>query len=153
MNTRSKVVELSGHTFQINRLPADAGSFIFMRLLGVSVRMQANEPERADKKESTETLEQARITGEMRVRAMTFSVFSGGIAFDEYRFIQRACMESTYIVQQRAGASFPLPIMADGRWTADGAAVESNVGLVMKLTTEVLVFCFSDFFDESAPGI
>jgi hypothetical protein len=44
-----------------------------------------------------------------------------------------------------------MPIMSDaGEWTKDGQAVVDDVQLLMNLTTEVLVICFSDFFEQGS---
>lgn len=159
MNTRSKVVDLVGLKFEVRKLLPDAGSFIFMRMLGISMRMAtavtsgAQTPAPAPTPEEAKEL-LAKTTGEMRVRALAFSVFSGGISFEDFRFIQEHCMQVVSIIKEREGVDFPLPIMTlDGTWTPDGAAVRENVSLVMQLTTEVLVLCFSDFFAESSPGL
>jgi len=152
MITRSKVVELSGKKFEIRRLPADTGSFIFMRMLGISMRSvaQSRESEHVAK-ERAEPTEATPISGEMRVRALSFAVFSGDIAFDDFKFIQAACMKS---VSKFNAEDMPIPIMTDnGLWTPAGEDIVANVGLLTRLTTEVLIFSFSDFFDESGPGL
>lgn len=160
MQTRSKVVEASGHKFQIRRLPPDAGSFIFMRMLGTSMRMASSVDEKEKKpsaqKESSKESKVAltETSGEMRVRALSFSVFSGGISFEDFKFIQDNCMKVASIVETRSGVEFPLPIMSDeGTWMPEGELVADDVGLVMKLTTEVLILCFADFFAESSLGL
>ncbi len=157
MITRSKVVEFSGYRFRVNRLPPDAGSFIFMRMLGTSMRMNANtvSTSGASKKQTEEEQKElSNITGEMRVRALAFGVFSGSISFEDFKFIQEHCMKVVSIITERAGEDFPLPIMdGQGAYTPDGLPVAEDVSLVTKLTTEVLVLCFTDFFEESSPGL
>ena len=159
MQTRSKVVEASGRKFQVRRLPPDTGSFIFMRMLGVSMRMTASAAEEKKQPIQSESSEEAKKTsesvdGEAQVRALAFVVFSGGISFEDFKFIQNNCMKVVSVVEEREGVIFPLPIMNDaGIWTAEGASVENDVGLVMKLTTEVLILCFADFFAGSSPGL
>jgi hypothetical protein len=157
MQTRSKVVELSGNRFQIRRLPPEVGSFIFLRMLGVRMRSMENVQAPQQKQEETvaaEAKKEEKITGEMQVRALSFSVLTGGIGFEDFKFIQTSCMKAAALIQERAEVDFPMPIVTDaGLWTAEGEVVASNVGLVMQLTTEVLIFCFADFFEGSGPGL
>lgn len=151
MHTRSKVVELSGYKFRIHKLPPEVGSFILMRLLGVSMRMAASsEPVKKDEQPKQQEVE---ISGEMKVRAITFSVFSGGLSFEDFKFIQEHCMKVVSVVKVREDVEFPLPVMlADGSYTPDGSFIADSITLITKLTTEVLVLCFADFFEESSPG-
>lgn len=161
MHKRNKTVELGGNKFQIRRLPTEMGSFIFMRMLGVSMRASALAAEERQSKpvkkivEPTEpTVEQTKPDGEAQVRALSFSVFSGGMGYDDFKFIQAGCMKCTSIVEVREGIEFPMPIMDDvGNWTSSGESISDDVGLIMRLTTEVLIFCFSDFFDGSGLGL
>lgn len=152
MNTRSKVVELGGARFEVRRLPPEVGSFIFMRMMGASMRMESP-VENGEKQAEDPGKPKIEVTGEMRVRALTFAVFSGNISFDDFKFIQDACMRVVSKMEVNAGQEFPMPIMADnGRWTQNGQEVYESVGLVTQLTAEVLVFCFSDFFNGSSPA-
>lgn len=157
MQKRSKIVELFGSKFQVRKLPPDAGSFIFMRMLGLSMRMQAEEPETSKKEEPEESVDvvpQPQLDGETRVRALVFGVFSNGASFADVKFIQDQCMLSAAIIQERQGVDFPLPIIKkDGTWTPEGEVVADNFALLMQLTTEVLVLCFADFFEASSPGL
>lgn len=161
MQARIKVVELGGKRYQLRRLPPDVGSFIFMRMMGLSMRASQVEAEKAqaqslkaryasklDTKPTPETPKlPEKITGEMRVRALTFSVFSGGVSFEDFQFIQRACIQTVGRIDTHSGQEFPMPIMQDtGQW-ADMDVAE-DVGLVMQLTTEVLIHSFASFFDE-----
>jgi hypothetical protein len=152
--SRSKAVELKGLSFELRRLLPEVGSFIFMRMMGMNMRMAQENAERAAPKSEQQSTEDAMpaepISGELRVRALAFSVFAGGIAFDDFKFIQSACLKS---VSRKNDAGLYMPIMSDGGvWTGDGKEVRDDVGLVMQLTTEVLIFCFADFFEETSPG-
>jgi hypothetical protein len=155
MQTRSKVVDLSGNKFHVRRLPPEVGSFILMRMIGVRMRSADAAPvaQKAESEQAAPPVASEKINGEMQVRALAFSVFSGGVSFDDFKFIQNSCMKVVSIVKEHAGNEFPMPIVTDeGVWTADGAPVAENVGLIMQLTTEVLIFCFADFFDTSGTG-
>jgi hypothetical protein len=153
MQTRSKVVELSGKKFEVRRLPADVGSFIFMRMMGIGIRNLSETPQAA--KPAEQPVVETKMTGEMRVRAMFFTVFSGNISFEDFKFIQNACMKSVSCIKHQADTDFPMPIMTDnGAWTPDaGEEISMDSGMIMKLTSEVLVFCFADFFEEGSLGL
>lgn len=151
MQPRSKVVSLAGHKFQVRKLPPEVGSFILMRMLGTSMRAAANAPSLELTEE--QLVEAAKITGEMRVRAMAFNIFSGGVSFDDYKFIQEHCMKVSAIMLTRAEVESPQPIMmADGSYTPDGQVVADSITLLTQLPMEVLILCFADFFDASSPG-
>jgi len=115
-------------------------------------RVAAPEPSSERKEESA--AEEQVVTGEMRVRALSFGVFSGGMNFADFKFIQDNCMRSVAIISERGGSEFPMPLVTgDGVWTPEGQPIADDIGLVMRLTTEVLVFCFSDFFAEGGHGM
>lgn len=153
--SRSKVVELSNKKFDIRKLPPEVGSFILMRMMGVSVKMMRDEPPIKHKEAApapTEVKPPEKISGETHVRLTAFTVLSGGVAFEDFTFIQASCMK---VISCYNAAGFAMPIMSDsGEWTKDvGEDVADDVGLVMKLTTEVLVFCFADFFESGSLGV
>lgn len=152
MSTRSKVVELNGQQYEIRKLAPDVGSFIFMRMMGLSLRARAAEKEQAEESpKPATTAEPVKISGEMQVRALAFSVFAGAIGLDDFKLIQNACIRS--VSKQNPKTNFFMPVMTDsGQYTPDGEDVENNVGLVMNLTTEVLIFCFADFFESPSLG-
>jgi hypothetical protein len=156
---RVKSLELDGQKFEVRRLPPEVGSFILMRMMGVQMRDSAAKAEAIPATPATPaaaTSEQPAqaISGELRVRALSFIVFSGAIAFDDFKFIQQHCMQCVALVKDAAGERFPMPIVSDsGIWTKDGEAIAENVGLVMKLTTEVLILCFADFFEQGGASL
>ncbi len=164
MQGRTKIVTFKELEFELRRLLPEVGSFIFMKMMGLSMRSAQEAAERAASQpaEAQSTAEAAssapepaapssEVTGELRVRALAFSVFTGGVSFDDFKFIQTACLKA---VSRKNEHGLFMPIMSDsGVWTGDGKEVREDVGLVMQLTTEVLILCFADFFDETNPGI
>jgi hypothetical protein len=150
---RTKQVDLKGRKFELRRLSPEVGTFILMRMMGVQMRSEAAQEERAPVKPTTTepAAKSPEIDGEARVRALSFIVFSGAISFEDFKFIQSACMHCVSIVKAAEGEAFPMPIMSDaGEWTKDGQAVVDDVQLLMNLTTEVLVICFADFFEQGS---
>lgn len=160
MQARTKVVELQGKRYQLRRLPPDVGSFIFMRMMNINLRLSQEEEERQASKSQyakTDTAPQkpkespAKPTGEAQVRALSFIVLSGGIPFEDFQFIQRSCLKVIGRIDTNQGVEFPIPIMTDsGQW-AD-MDVADDIGLTMNLTTEVLVHSFESFFDKPTPN-
>jgi negative regulator of replication initiation len=113
---RTKQVDLKDRKFELRRLSPEVGTFILMRMMGVQMRSEAAQEERAPAKPAAvaePAVKPPEISGEARVRALSFIVFSG-------------------------------------EWTKDGQAVVDGVQLLMNLTTEVLVICFSDFFEQGS---
>ena len=145
---RTKQVDLKGRKFELRRLSPEVGTFILMRMMGVQMRSEAAQEERAPAKPAVKPPE---ISGEARVRALSFIVFSGAISFEDFKFIQSACMHCVSIVKVAEGEAFPMPIMSDaGEWTKDGQAVVDDVQLLMNLTTETLVLSYADFFEQGS---
>jgi hypothetical protein len=147
MQMKSKIVEVQGRKFSVRKLQPEVGSFIFMRMLGARMRAAANEAPAPPKDDNApdpgDVVDSVPVSGEMQVRALTFAVFSGDISFTDFKFIQTHCMQATSIIVNRSGTDFPMPVMSDtGSWTKEGEPLSDNVGLVMQLTTETLVFCF-----------
>jgi hypothetical protein len=143
MIEQSKVVPLNGHNFQINRLPADVGSFILMRLMGEAAKAAQNAPQISEEPKEPKK----EITPEDRIRALCFVVFSGTMTFDLFQFIQRHCM----MVTRKMENELPMPFMSDdGRW-AD-RQIAANHSLIVKLMIEVCVFNFASFFSETGTG-
>lgn len=159
--TRSKVVPLFGKRFQLRRLPTTVGSYIFMRMMGASWRAAAANADAVQPKPRAAaeepTIPPEKATGEMQVRALAFSVLSGAMGYEDFKFVQDACLRVVSLINEQAsevaGNDIPIPIMTDdGRWSPAAVDIADNVGLVMQLTTEVLVFCFADFFEGSGLG-
>lgn len=149
MSARSKVVELGGRRFELRRLPPEQGSFILMKMMGVAMRAAAKDAEGQAPQAQQQETETPVIDSETKVRALVFSVFSGGLGFDDFKFVQNACLRCASVVNE---SGLPIPLMNDfGEWTNKDMA--EDVGLVMKLTSEVLVFCFAGFFDGGSPGL
>lgn len=162
MQVRNKIVTLGKRRFQVRRLPVEVGSYIFMRMMGASMRASSIAAESAPPVPRQDAPVDSgppapKPTGEMQVRALAFSVLSGAMSFDDFKFVQNACLHVVSVVDEQASKAantdIPMPIMTDaGQWTPQAVDFSDNVGLVMQLTTEVLVFCFSDFFEETSSG-
>lgn len=163
MQAKTKTTdEIEGHRYLLRKLPTEVGSFILMRMLGIQMRVAAANAEEQMAKEaskpaelSVQQEERPKPSGEDMVRAIVFSLFSGGVmSFEDFKFIQQSCMKVTSIIKEREGHDFPMPVMDDhGRWSTDGAVLADESSLVVRLTTEVLILCFADFFGGSSTGL
>lgn len=153
--SRTKVVSIGTSQFELRRLPPEEGSFIFMRMLGISMRMRADAPQRMLTAEEKLAMENApKATGEDQVRALAFHVTSGAITFEDFKFIQRACVRCVSVFEEHGGQNLPMPILIDtGEYAPAGAAIAQQPSMLVRLMTEVLVFCFADFFDGKVPGL
>lgn len=152
MQARTKTVEVDGIEYELRRLPPEVGSFIFMRMLGAHMKVASEAKPSAAPPSAAPSETPApppeKVSGEMQVRALSFVVLSGGVGFEDFAFIQKACMKVVSRLEDRAGQKFAMPVMTDaGEWTKNGEDLAYSPGSVVKMTTESLVFCFSDFFD------
>jgi hypothetical protein len=146
MHETTKVVPLGDYKFQINKLPADVGSFILMRLMGEASKAAQNAPPAFAAEPSKEPVKE--ITPEDRVRALCFVVFSGTMEFSLFQFIQKHCM----MVVRKLEGELPMPIMSDdGRWVYHDLA--ANHSLLVQLMIEVCIFNFAGFFAENGAGV
>ncbi len=153
--SRTKAVTIGPNQYELRRLLPEEGSFIFMRMLGISMRMRADAPQKTLTAEEKLALENApKATGEAQVRALAFHVTSGSITFEDFKFIQRACVRCVSVFEEHGGQSLPMPILMDnGEYAPAGALISQQPSLLVRLMTEVLVFCFADFFDGNVPGL
>lgn len=156
MQARTKTVEVDGVEYELRRLPPEVGSFIFMRMLGAHMKVASEaKPSTASPSVAPETPAPPpeKVSGEMQVRALSFVVLSGGVGFEDFSFIQKACMKVVARLEDRSGQKFPMPVMTDaGEWTPSGQDLAYSPGSVVKMTTEALIFSFADFFD-GPPGL
>jgi hypothetical protein len=148
MHEKTKVVLIMGHKFQLTKLPARVGSFIFWRLLGACSQVA----ERAASRNggSLPTAQDApESTPEQRLRSMCAIGFST-MSFEDFDFIQRQALANVL----RFENDIPMPIMmANGQWAdSKDTPISTNTALVTKLTEESLVFSLADFFEESSAG-
>jgi hypothetical protein len=154
MNVRTKQVDIASRRFELRRLPPEVGSFILFRLMGASMRMSAERPaptKKADAADEASTDEAIKnMTGADRIRALAFAVFSGGMSFDDFKFVQQSCMRAAAVLVERGGQAFPMPLMLDnGDWTPDAEELSGEPGTVNNLVMEVLIHSLASFFETS----
>lgn len=143
MKTKTKEIQIGDNSFQLRKLDPEAGSFILMRMIGA---LQSGVAASTGEANATPTGEVP--SGEDMVRAVAFGAFFRGLDFEMYRFVQKHCLACVSVLKGDA----PIPIVSDGgAWVA--TEVDSgDVAAIMRLTVEVLVFNFADFFDQGGFG-
>jgi hypothetical protein len=140
VNEKTKVIEVSGVRYQLRRFAPDAGSFILMQIIGAGTKGQTGEAPATD----SVTPKAERPSGEDLVRAVVFSAFLHGLDFDMHRFVQAKCLSLCSRLEGPDGDT-PMPLAnATGQVNP---ALQDDMGLVMKLEMEVLVFNLSPFFE------
>ena len=141
---KSNIVTLNEHRYQIGRVKPEVGSFILLKLLSANIRAGALAKDEQAQPSKLQPSKDAPTDEEM-VRATIFGAFLSGLKFDEFKFVQQSCMQSvTWLSNPRAQGA-PMPIMNDyGEWAF--SEISDNIGLVMQLTTEVLVWNLEGFF-------
>jgi hypothetical protein len=143
-----KTVTLDGTEYLVGPLPTDAGSFILMRLMGAGLSGGSLGKPVEDTPAEAEAV---APTGEELVRAVCFAAFMRGLSFDDLKFVQRECMKVTSRWEAPTGQRLPMPVMSStGQWAIP--EVGGDIGLVTRLTMEVLVHNLSDFFSMGGLG-
>ena len=145
---RTTVVEVNGGKYQLGRLAPDAGSFILMRLLGAGISGGSlSNDVQAPASDAVKA-----PTGDELVRAVVFAALIKGLEFKDLQFVQARCMAAVARLDDPKLPDKPMPLVSDdGRWTY--LEVAEDIGLVMRLTVEVLVFNLADFFSGGGLGI
>jgi hypothetical protein len=145
LREKTKVVEINGTRYQLRRLAADIGSFILMRLISAAVERAAQAPESIVEPDK----DMSASTGEEKARTVAAGAMLGSADFEFHRFVQQRCLAACARLETppQGGAEIPMPLMtAAGAWAVP--EIEQDISVVMRLTIEVLVFNFSDFFDQ-----
>ena len=120
------------------------------RLIGQAQKESAEANDQATAPNQAESPAQS---GEDTARALCGLFFLRNTDFELHSFIQKHAMAASSKLVVVGGTENPIPIVnASGAWAAP--EVRDDVGIVSRLTTEVLIFNFADFFGqgETAPG-
>lgn len=154
-------MEIDNQKFEFTKLPADVGSFILMRLIGLSGEASAKVSKGQEEKQSTietvEQLEKKPTSGAENVRMIAFLIFSSGVLpLDDFRILQTECLKTVSRYEPMAnGTEALIPVMRpDGRFVASKTLppIDKDFGLMNRLVTESLVFNYADFFGRSVGG-
>jgi hypothetical protein len=141
---KTQVVTLGEQRFQIGRLRPDAGSFILGRLIGEAQKASADVPRETSAPIQPDAPAQS---GEDTARALCGLFFTRNADFELYSFIQKHAVSVCARLEVVGGAEAPIPLVnASGQWAIP--EVRDDIGIVSRLTTEVLVFNFADFFGQ-----
>lgn len=141
MKQKTKTFAAGGHTFQLGRFAPEDGSFILFKVL-TAASAAAQEPAHAEHKPRHQQEPEKKPTGEDIARVYAGAALA---SFDRemFRLVQRSALGTVALL---IGES-PVPIRThDGRFVQE---VDDDPALLMKLTTEALVFNITGFFDQS----
>lgn len=144
MRDKTKTVEAFGSKYQLARFSPEIGTFILFRLIGAMAKVAQSSNQAGTNGEAKSDV---KPTPEQMARLVASgAMMSGGLEFEIHKMIQQNCLKLCSRADHVDQGSGPVPIMtADGRLLPD---VAENVGLLTKLTLEVLVFNLSDFFGQ-----
>lgn len=145
MKSKTKVVEVSGTSYQLRKMAPDVGSYILMRMIAAGINAggdQNNPPSNAEATENPIPVP----TGEELVRAVAFAAFLRGLDYETHSFVQKACLATCSRLEDSSGSALPMPIVNDaGVWAIP--EIRDDISLVMRLEVEALVFNLTDFFE------
>jgi hypothetical protein len=139
---KSKIVTIGDNRYEIRRLAADKGSYMWHRLMSAMVKVRSSMTQELvdDPAATAVAVEQAQaMSPEQRMRGVCGIAFMQ-LSVEDFTYMQTTCMKVT----SRFENDMPMPIMTDaGRWVADDIAFDPM--LVTSLMTEVLVFNLISF--------
>jgi hypothetical protein len=139
---KMKEVTINGQRYQLRKLLPDAGSYIYMKMMGalLSAAAESNTPPKDP------DLDETKPSEDDKARMLCSLAFMRGMTYEDMKFAQRQCMQTTSRVEPSpSGSDIVIPIMNDsGRWAIPEVA--EDIALVNAITTESLVFSLSSFF-------
>lgn len=134
-----KIVSIAGTRYQLKKLVAADGSYILFRMMGMLQEVATASANNATAKEPAET--QPETSPEDKARVIVSFGMYGGKDYEFHKFVQQKAIAAC----SRMEAELPMPLMNDaGKWAIP--EIRDNMGLVVRLATESLVFSLSDFF-------
>jgi hypothetical protein len=142
---KMKLITLNGQNFQIGKVPPEAGGFILLRMIGANIQAGSLARDKQNKQVEQPPVDKAPATGEEMVRATVFAAFLSGLTFEEFKFVQQSCMKAVAWLSNPKAVGVAMPVMNDyGAWAFE--EIGDDIGLVMQLTMEVLVWNLEGFF-------
>ena len=158
-STQPKIVPVQGRKYQLRKLPAVEGSFIYMRMMGAIYKASGEQvaanhraPARAHDRHA-EPEAPPEMTAEQRVRALCTSGFMH-LGHEDFIAIQTACLKAVNRVETLNGVETPMPVMTDqGEWVpvqGEWEHIGTNAYLAQLLAMEVCVDSLGCFFSETA---
>lgn len=146
MKEKTKLVTIDDVQYQIGRFSAQVGSWILGRTLNAGAR-DAIEKMKAlgedfNPSATAQPIEKPDV--ETQIRRMTTSAF-GAMSLEERSTIQQKCIEKCCRMEgPDNNTAMPL---ANGNGVIRGD-IADDLQLVLRLEMEVLIFNFSDFFEQ-----
>jgi hypothetical protein len=140
---RTKTVEVDGREYQVRRLPADEGSWIYYRMLGACSKAASEQPQQGQQTDAPAPV----MSGEERARTLC-AIALMYLDFQTSKFTLQRSLQCVSRQEVNAGVRAAMPVVTtDGRWAI--TELEHDMVTTTKLMVEVLVFSLSDFFQET----
>jgi hypothetical protein len=144
---RTSTVTVSDQEYQVRKMTAAVGSYIWQLLMAACFKAQQSMP---DTKEQPSTKPEEESSAEEKLRGLCGIAFMH-LDFKDYEFIQTNSLKVISRVESVGAASTPLPIMTDsGQWAVPEIA--DDLMLVTRLMVEAIVFNLSSFLAGSGPA-
>lgn len=147
--TKTKVITIGEHRYQISRFSPDLGAFLLSWLLTAS--SESTRPRDQNIPMQEPVPDAPKLSGEQIVRGAALAAIFNGKDFERQSFTQSKCLSICARVETIENQEVLSPILnLQGGWLL--MDVRDDLALVMKLQMETLVFNFASFFDQNALG-
>lgn len=143
-----KDIEVKGRTFRLNKIDARKGSYMLFKLMniltpilkGINLEEIAKE-DGVDGVKDNEGDNKSSFLDNINIADVAESLFS--LPEEEFRYIQDNCLQA---VEEVLSARNSQVLNENGNYGVTD--VEFDIGLVMNLTVQSLIFNVSGFFNE-----
>lgn len=144
---RTTVVSINEQDYQVRRMTAAVGSYIWQLLMAACFKASQSMPSAAAEEPSTKPAEEK--PAEEKLRGLCAIAFMH-LDFKDYEFIQTNALKVISSMEDAGGTSVPIPVMTDsGQWA--NTEIADDLMLVTRLMVEALVFNLSSFLAGSGP--
>lgn len=148
---KTDIVTVQGQRYQLRKLQADVGSFIYMKMMGALLTGGATQEVAEQTEEDKE--QQKNTPPRIKARMLCSLAFMRGLSYEHMQFAQKQAMMVVSRLEDGPSGDLPMPLMTDsGKWVPSQryGAIEEEGGLVQKLVLESLAFSLESFFSESS---
>ena len=140
--SKTKVISIGEHRYELRKFLPAIGSFILMKLLSgatTGVDSEGRPSEAPDTKEFSET------DWEKFVRGIVISATARGLDLGTHELIQRTCLTFCSRLETTGDSTVPMPIV-NSNGVISIPELRDDMQTVLKLEIESLVFNYASFF-------
>jgi hypothetical protein len=142
MKEKTKIITIGETRYQIRKLAADSGSYIFARAMSVANKAASEAPQDQNGDAPSKT-----PSPEEMARIVAVGFIFRGEDFAMHKFAQKYTLAACSRLERHENSPQDQPFrVADDNGNIIIPEVKEDVSLVMKLEVEVLTFSFTDFF-------